>query len=244
MEADSRAYYEDCWAPDGVYTKVAHVPIDPAIHRLVEGYLWPDAHCLDVGCGDGQTAGDWLTGLTSHYVGVDISQNAIRRACARGLNVTAIKDASDLPFPDGTFDFVLCTEVLEHLFQPQLTAAEILRVLRPGAMMIATVPNVTHWWHRLCFFVMGQWDPYGDALSVEQPWRDPHIRFFTNNSLGKMLRLVGFERVRVNGGVPTVFRNVGWVRQNFDRIAGWPLVPTCISRRLFAVAYKPAGTNG
>jgi ubiquinone/menaquinone biosynthesis C-methylase UbiE len=239
MELDSRAYYEECWATGGVYTQVGHVPIDPAIHRLVEAFLWQDAYCLDVGCGDGQTAGTWLAGRTSHYVGVDISQNAVRRACERGLNATAIENASCLPFPDATFDLVLCTEVLEHLFQPQLAAMEIFRVLRPGAMIIATVPNVTHWWHRLCFCFAGRWDPYGDALSVEQPWRDPHIRFFTNKTLERMLRLVGFEKVWVSGGVPTIFRHVSWVRQNFDRIGSLPCVPTCISRRLLAVARKP-----
>jgi len=235
----NRNYYEDYWATGGLYAQGSHVPLDPAVHRMLSSQIPAQSCCLDLGCGDGSAAATWLTSRIARYVGVDISESAVRNACERGLDARTIEDASTLPFPDATFDLVLCTEVLEHVFQPQLVALEILRVLRPGAMLIATVPNVTHWRHRISFCFQGCWDPYGHNLSVERPWSDPHIRFFTNKTLQRMLTLTGFDHVQISGGLPDRLRRVPWVGQNFDRISRMPWVPIWVSRRLVAVAYKP-----
>ena len=46
------------------------------------------------------------------------------------------------PFPDNTFDTIVCTEVLEHLlFDPMFAASEMCRVLKPGGGLLVTVPN-------------------------------------------------------------------------------------------------------
>ena len=49
------------------------------------------------------------------------------------------------------FTVVVCFEVLEHLFAPHLAVAEMHRVLEPGGVLIATVPNVAYWRRRLDF---------------------------------------------------------------------------------------------
>jgi len=54
--------------------------------------------------------------------------------------VDALAPADDLPFDDGTFDCVLCTEVLEHCSEPAAVMAEIARVLRPGGQVFLTTP--------------------------------------------------------------------------------------------------------
>jgi SAM-dependent methyltransferase len=152
---------------------------------------------LDVGCGNGSICGQSLL-RTYDYVGVDVSENAIAEARASGLSVRKIDDASCLPFASGTFDAALCLEVLEHLFQPQLAVAEILRILRPGGVFISTVPNAVYWRRRI-EMLLGRWNPIGDDLSVDQPWRDPHVRFFNRCSLHRMLSYAGFRSVAVGG---------------------------------------------
>jgi methionine biosynthesis protein MetW len=187
-------YYDTYWNTEGVATRPS-----PGLMRLFERHVSPDNRCLDVGCGDGGTSGVWLNERVAGYVGVDISESAIRMASERGLDVRLIADAAELPFPDGSFDLVVCTEVLEHLFEPQRALGEIRRVLRPGGQMIVTVPNLAHWRNRLDLAVLGRWNPRGDHLSPVEPWRDPHVRFFTLGALVKLTEQSGFEVVERGG---------------------------------------------
>lgn len=52
--------------------------------------------------------------------------------------VDVIGDAHDLPFADGEFDVILCSEVLEHLHTPEKAISEMCRVLKPGGELILT----------------------------------------------------------------------------------------------------------
>jgi SAM-dependent methyltransferase len=46
-----------------------------------------------------------------------------------------------LPFPDATVDFLYCSEVLEHMFDPEKFCGEISRVMKPGGLLLLTTPN-------------------------------------------------------------------------------------------------------
>lgn len=50
-------------------------------------------------------------------------------------------DLLRLPFPDASFDAVLCTEVIEHTADPRTAVSELCRVLAPGGDLVLTVPN-------------------------------------------------------------------------------------------------------
>ena len=79
---------------------------------------------------------------------------------ADGLGAALNGDALRLPFPDDTFDRVICSEVFEHIPDDTGAMAEIRRVLKPGGVLAATVPS---WFpEKVCW-----------ALSAEYhaPWR-------------------------------------------------------------------------
>lgn len=57
------------------------------------------------------------------------------------LDVAA--DAGKMPFEDAGFDTVLCSQVLEHVEEPDRVLEEIVRVLKPGGRLIATVPHLS-----------------------------------------------------------------------------------------------------
>lgn len=97
---------------------------------------------------------------------MDVSENAIAETKAFRSNVRKIDDASCLLFASGIFDAVSCLEVFEHLFQPQLPAAEILSVLRPSGVLITTVPNAVYGRKRI-EVLLGRWSPIGDDLPVD-----------------------------------------------------------------------------
>jgi len=242
-DVTTAGYYDTYWS------EVGHCPtgsLSADVRRTFERHVRSSAACLDVGCGDGRTAGIWLNRLAAHYTGVDISENAVTMAKEAGLDARRIDDATSLPFPDGTFDVTVCLEVLEHLFHPELATAEIARVLKPGGRLVATVPNASHWKSRVDLAIRGRFNPRGDRLSVAQPWRDPHVCFFTPDSLARMLRQSGFADVSIagrQGSIASNFRRL----ERFARTEPGPIGRELVSRvpvlggGLCAVAVTPAG---
>jgi methionine biosynthesis protein MetW len=184
-------YYDEFWDPD---RDDRHYEPAPELSRLITSGVGAGTRVLDVGCGSGNSYAREIARRARSWTGVDVSANAVEAARASGLDARVIEDAAELPFDDDSFDLVLCIEVLEHLFAPHRAAAEIHRVLRPGGRLVASTPNVAYWRLR-ANLALGLWNPLGDELSVEQPWRDPHIRFFTPTTLARMLRQAGFASV-------------------------------------------------
>ena len=64
-------------------------------------------------------------------------------------------DITAIPVVDGHFDAVLCTEVFEHLPEPQKALAELARVLRPGGAMLLTAPFRSLYHQEPYFFTSG-----------------------------------------------------------------------------------------
>jgi SAM-dependent methyltransferase len=92
-------------------------------------------HLLDLGCGSKpyQVLFD-----VDAYVGLDIDTVA-----ARNLNrADDFYDGKVFPYPDQSFDCILCNQVLEHVFNPELFLLEINRVLKPKGLLLLTVPFV------------------------------------------------------------------------------------------------------
>ncbi len=249
-----RTYYETYWQERA--DRPRNDVIEP-LRRLFEAEISPSAKLLDAGCGDGWPNGVWLTEHATDYTGVDISEAGIANATQAGLNVQLIEDASELPFPDNTFDVVVCVEVMEHLFAPLDAAREMWRVLKPGGKLIATVPNIAYWRRRADMAVLGRWNPVGDLRSTKEPWRDPHIRFFAKRNFAAMLQADGFDPVRVGGHGGTIIGDIPGLRRLCKRHGGlavpttWkphPLYvpferafPGLFAYRLHAVATKPTG---
>lgn len=85
---------------------------------------------LDLGAGN-QPFRPWYQDKAQRVVAIDV-------APAPGIDVLSLADT--LPFLDATFDTILCTSVLEHVENAEVTVAEIVRVLRPGGQLLMTVP--------------------------------------------------------------------------------------------------------
>jgi SAM-dependent methyltransferase len=90
---------------------------------------------LDFGCGR-KPYRPCFTAATG-YVGVDLARSGHDHASSL---VDVFYDGRTVPFADGAFDAVFCSEVLEHVFEPDATLAELHRVLKDGGAMLITVP--------------------------------------------------------------------------------------------------------
>lgn len=119
---------------------------------------------LELACGRGEFL-ELLTAAGVHARGVDLDDGMVAAARARGLDV-ATGDALEhlAGVPDGSLGGLFCAHFLEHLPAPdaERVYAEAGRVLRPGGVFVAAVPNAA------CLSVMGY-----------DFWRDPtHVRFY------------------------------------------------------------------
>lgn len=87
---------------------------------------------LDAGCGMG-----WYTDFLSKYnpdgevYGVDIAEMAIKKGLEFGNGHLLIGDIADLPFPDETFDYIACEEVIHHTPEPEQTLKHLATKLKP-----------------------------------------------------------------------------------------------------------------
>jgi SAM-dependent methyltransferase len=73
----------------------------------------------------------------TEYIGVDIEQSGHSHINSQ---IDVYYDGNTIPFPENTFDSVFCSEVLEHVFNPDKVLKELLRVMKPGAKMLLTAP--------------------------------------------------------------------------------------------------------
>jgi SAM-dependent methyltransferase len=103
---------------------------------------------LDLGCGSGELARH-LASAGLRVTGCDISANMLDRAAAGDPGGAVEWVHLDplwrtLPFRLGSFDAVVAASVLEYVDSPAAVLADCARVLRPGGLLLCTVPDPTH----------------------------------------------------------------------------------------------------
>ncbi len=96
---------------------------------------------LDVGGFDGSFASTWLLGRPPFDVGLDLTIR-VGPDTARAYRSVVNGDAQSLPFPDSTFNSILCNSVIEHIPDDVKVLREFARVLRPGGVLMLTTPSV------------------------------------------------------------------------------------------------------
>lgn len=136
---DNQTYY-DAMAAD--YERERHhgyhVFLDESEVAAVEPFV-RGRDVLEVGCGTGLVL-QRLKGIARSVRGVDLSEGMLRLARERGLPVEQA-DATALPFPDASFDAVVCFKVLAHIADVRTAVAEMCRVTRPGGIVAAEFYN-------------------------------------------------------------------------------------------------------
>jgi ubiquinone/menaquinone biosynthesis C-methylase UbiE len=121
-------------------------------HRFVESLLarrrkasaGRPLDILDIGCGTG--AMSECLKRWGRVVSADFSPLALQFSRRRGLQSLVVADAMRLPLRSERFDVAVAMDVLEHLEDDCVALTELQRVLKPGGLLIVTVPAYRHLW--------------------------------------------------------------------------------------------------
>jgi SAM-dependent methyltransferase len=209
------------------------------IVRLVRELDPPDV--LDVGCGRGHLLDLLADAGVRGLHGLDAFDDvASPRWAYRSGDLTG-----RLPFADDSFGCVVAGEVIEHVPDPDHLLREIRRVLRPGATLVISTPNLVSWANRVLVPLGVQ--PLGTETSSEIALGrrlrilgqgnmvQGHLKVFSFRALAEILARYGF-RVSERYGVPAFFP---WPVSVLDRLVSrW--VPLA-SGVVYVATAPPAG---
>lgn len=129
---------------------------------------------LDYGFGE-------LREVMTLFAAMNEAGEAGTRPDAMGAAVNG--DGTRLPFPDATFDRIICSEVLEHIPDHHAALRELRRVLKPDGILAATVPT---------------WFPEQVCWKLSDEYHAPfveggHVRIFRQSDLRDAMRAAGFR---------------------------------------------------
>lgn len=174
--------------------------------ELLRGFaIQPEHQVIDVGCGD-NTFIDFCARQGAEVTFVDILPDMVANAelrlkdsPARGIH-GIVCDAGPLPLPDRHFDRVVCTEVIEHVDDPADFLHELVRIGKPGALFLLSVP-----------------DPASESVQKELAppvhFEKPnHINFFTREAFDQLITNGGLiiENKSYNGFFWSIFWTFFW----------------------------------
>jgi SAM-dependent methyltransferase len=247
----TKSLYDDYWKSG------LHVSQEWSEERFtgVMGPLLKGRDVLDYGCGMGHA---YQRLLASHctYSGADVSSVALEDAASKGYPTYKISmESGTVGSESACFDGATCVEVFEHLQDPLAAAKELFRVLQPGGVLVATVPNFGYHPWRLMALLRAEVpsEPEDKRLNRHN---GVHIRYFCTRTFKRLLSDAGFEKVQIgsfdDATIWDIFRGCGplakisdWARAHlpapFHLRFLQDLMPSVFAYRLCAVAVKPGG---
>ena len=171
------------------YYHEANLSVPPFIERRLDEIIADFApfrrtnRLLDIGCG----AGTLLRAARRagwDAAGTEVSRPAVEHVRREGFEVFA-GELREARFPDGHFDVVTASEILEHLPDPRVLLDEVARILRPGGLFWGTTPHGRGLSAR--------------ALGIEWSTVSPpeHLQLFSLGGMRRLLKSAGFARARV-----------------------------------------------
>lgn len=162
-------------------------------------------------------------------LGTEISTEAVQRAIANGVETNQVDlNTTTLPYPNDSIDIVLFMEVIEHLYISDPVMQEVMRILRPGGLLVLTTPNLASWANRTA--ILFGFQPFSIDVSFKQNFGrvapggvNGHLKAFTRSALKEYLACFGFqiiaEGTTVAGGVRGLTKVLDLFLSHFPSLA-------------------------
>jgi len=190
-------FYNGKFASEIYGKRSVYLNLDPAhYHQKILAIIKEESKdrrikILDVGCATGYLG--FAAKMGKNYVcGIEISVTAAEEA-KKVLDEVVVGNVEEitLPWPRDYFDIIVCSDILEHLFDPKSTLIKLREYLKPEGKLLVVVPNVAYYAVRL-MLLRGKWEYQSHGILDYG-----HIRWFTKETARKLLMESGFPIVDV-----------------------------------------------
>lgn len=186
--------YDSYW--DSIGSFEWFPPRIPVIAERVE----PGASVLDLGCGNGTLLAHLAQTRQAQVSGIDVSAQALALAQKKGVACLKQADLSASDFAlDGSYDYIVITEVLEHIPNPENLMNKLLGHFNKAVFV--SIPNIGFYKHRLRL-LFGRFPQQWGKHPGE------HLRFWTVLDFARWVERLGYQVVEIipTNGFPRLFR--------------------------------------
>ncbi len=195
-----------CYAQRGRKSPMSQPHRTRIDYDLIESLIEPNSTVLDIGCGQGELLANLIRDKKIKGEGIELDQNFVLDCVCRGIPVIQQDVEQRLHFyGDKSFDYVILSQTVQTLKNPQKAFEELLRI---GRKVIVSFPNFAHWRCRLQMGILGK-APLTGQLPFE--WYDsPNLHFFTLKDFDKFCAKLGVRVERKIALTGTKIRQAGF----------------------------------
>ncbi len=141
----------------------------------------------------------------------DDAAAAEARAWYRRMIVGDVEHTS-LDLEPGSYDAIICADILEQLRHPEELLMRLRPLLAPGGVLLVSIPNISNWSMRLLHLMGGRWE-YTDRGILDRT----RVRFFYRRSFERLIHQSGYRTRALDVTVPLPLLR----REPFNRLAHW-----------------------
>lgn len=157
--------------------------------QIIAEWIEPGAKVLDLGCGEGNLLYYLKEEKGIVGTGIESREDKVAQCIASGLSVLqGDLNTEVVDYPDHAFDYVILSQTLQQVYEPDALIAEILRI---GKQVIVSFPNFAHWRNRLQLMLAGK-APVSKQLPFEW-FNTPNIRVITISDFYRFSRKMGIK---------------------------------------------------